>query len=181
MRKQQAAHVHRTGWTLIEMTVVISLLSTFSFVGISLINKMMELDSTLASSAFHQMTTDRFAVQLRTDAEISTQIKDVENGFNLTESTGALIEYRIQSNLISRKVQRGRRVARDAFQLDHCELSYKISPSLIEFFIVKSEPFAEKSMSSQLGSDTTVPVRLMIPVGRQRRYAASFQISGEDQ
>lgn len=180
MRKKQAPHAHRSGWSLIEMTVVISLIGTFSYVGISLINKMMELDSTLATSAFHQMTTDRFAVQLRSDAEVSTQVEEIENGFNLTESTGAVIEYRIESDLITRKVQRARRVARDSYQFDHCELSYKMTPSLIEFFIEKSEPLAEKSMSSQLGSNTET-VRLLIPVGRQRRYADSPSTEGNEQ
>ncbi|MBT5019297.1 MAG: hypothetical protein HON04_11185 [Planctomicrobium sp.] len=181
MRKKQTAHVHRSGWSLIEMTVVISLISTFSFVGISLINKLLELDSSLATSAFHQMTTDRLAVQLRTDAEISTEVHETEDGFNLTESTGAVIEYRIQNNLITRKVQRARRVARDSFQFNHCDLSYSISPNLVEFSIEKYEPLAEKSMSSQLASNTQVPVRLLIPVGRQQRYAESSPTKGDDQ
>lgn len=169
----------RRGWTLIEMTVMISLLSTFSYIGVSLINKLMELDTTLATAAYQQLTTDRFADQLRSDADNSTQVNKVDDGFHLTESTGAIIEYRVQDEVIHRQVQRGRRTAREEFNFDGCELSHEVSADQIEFTITKRDELAEKSMSSQLANRPDQPTRILVPIGRHQRFSVSS--SGGDE
>ena len=75
--QQQSQRSRCQGWTLIEMSVIIGLLSVFSYVGISFIDRLMEFDNQIATTAAFQIEVDRLEDQLRLDAyQAKTVVSD---------------------------------------------------------------------------------------------------------
>lgn len=170
MQRNRKMTRHRAGWTLIEMSVMISLLSAFSVVGISLITTLMALDTSLAGAAAFELNAGRLEDQLRMDAAHRALVSEVEGGIDLLDQTDSVIEYRIVGNTIHRTQKHERRVSRDTFRFLDSKIQLELEGNLLHLSILKQVPIESLSKTSQLENSDRSSLHVLIEVGRSNRF-----------
>ncbi len=172
-------HNNRQGWSLIEMTLMITLLGSFSLVAISLLTTLMDMDTSIATASAFELTAERLEDQLRKDAQATVQTEMTENEVKLITQQGQTIQYRVTEGKVQRSMGGDRQTSQETFAFIESSVSLIVSGETIELTIRKASSLGEKNRASLLGTREGASVRALIPLGRALRFVSSTNSNGE--
>ncbi|WP_417850035.1 pilus assembly FimT family protein [Thalassoglobus sp.] len=163
----------RHGWTLIEMSIIISLLGIVTLVATSLFSVLMELDTSIASASAFELTAQRFEDQLRIDVSSATGFDQRENGFDLVPASGPVITYRINQETVTRFIDGDRHRSTDEFTFVDTAIQYKIGPQQLEVLLTKILPGEPQTRTAVLGTPVGTSIRFLLQLGRSLRFQST--------
>lgn len=121
-------HHHRTGFTLIELTITMAAAGTLMALAIGLVHQTMSLSSKMRSHCDHHRATTRLASQFRSDVHRAQRCAIESPGsLELTLPGGVRISYRAEGNQLTRLQPLGDGTTRrEAYALDeHSSASFE--------------------------------------------------------
>ncbi|QDT31576.1 pilus assembly FimT family protein [Thalassoglobus polymorphus] len=163
----------RQGWTLIEMSIIISLLGIVALVATSLFSVLMELDTSIASASAFELTAQRLEDQLRTDSYSATSFNQLENGFDLVPLSGPVIAYRIDQGKVTRSIDGDRHRSIDEFTFVDTDIQYEVGSHQLEVLLTKVLPGESRSRTAVLETPAGTSIRFLLQLGRSLRFQST--------
>lgn len=168
----------RRGWSLIEMSLVISLLGMFTVVGTSLLTRLMQLDAALATATSWELNATRLEDQLREDAGHTQHARLAENGIELRTVAGQTIQYHVDGALVRRELSGDGRAARDLFTFEDAEIELSVVAGRIEVVVRALHSLEMRDQAALLKTAANSSIKILIPVGRLLRFDAVHDQDG---
>lgn len=162
----------RRGWSLIEMSLVISLLGMFTVVGTSLLMRLMQLDAALATATSWELNATRLEDQLREDAGHAHHVRLAENGIELRTVAGQTIQYHVEGPHVRRELSGDGRTAMDLFTFEDAEIQLMAVADRIEVVVRTLHSLEMRDQASLLKTAANSSIKILIPVGRLLRFDA---------
>ena len=105
-------HIPRRGWTLIELSVTITMLATLSVLAIQILSLLLRFDTSSASHAAHALSCERFAERFRNDVHDAVNFElipaanspETFDKLTLTLPEGTLITYHCETGGVRRVI-----------------------------------------------------------------------------
>lgn len=150
----------RTGFSLIEMTVAITMGSTLMLLGVGLIHKTMEARRAAVEMIERENTLSRMAAWFRRDVRTAAELQMRENGLQIATDRGEVVRYEVREGSLSRINKQDGDEWREAVDLAglQCEFEAIDNPRRISLLI-----------SSPIGS--AMPRVLVQSIAIQGRWA----------
>ncbi|QDU39978.1 hypothetical protein Mal4_43320 [Maioricimonas rarisocia] len=174
----------RSGWTLIEMVLVVTATTVLSAVGISVIMLLMRMEQTGTVSLARQRATSSLALQLRADGHQSTNVELVTDDnaptqVRLTLPEGGTVTWSAREGTVTRAVSDGdSESGRNAFHFPDCSARWTLTEDARHLSLHLSTDAATVTTSepeSVEAFETTIDVNLgrLSDLGRQLRFAST--------
>ncbi|MFG0334802.1 MAG: hypothetical protein ACF8TS_15715 [Maioricimonas sp. JB049] len=174
----------RSGWTLIEMVLVVTVTTVLSAVGISVIMLLMQMEQTATIALARQRATSSLALQLRADGHQSTNVELVTDDHEptqvrLTLPDSRTVTWSASGGTIHRVVAaKDNPAGQDAYHFPDCSARWSLADDARHLSLHLSTDVASVATADPESVEafaTTIDVNLgrLADLGRQLRFAAS--------
>lgn len=168
----------RSGWTLIEATVVMSMISTLMLVSTSLIFVLLNLDGSMAEGTAYALTLHRLEDQLREDTYYASAAESKDEGLLISSSKGESILYQIEQDKVTRTISGGVRKSKDAFIFLNSKPVLSVEPQRVRFELIPVAALEEYQSTSELNTKGRSIETVLFPVRRAGRFTEAAKRSG---
>lgn len=174
---QQICRTRRSGFSLIEVSLLVSLVTALGLLATSFIIQLLDLDTHMARSTAIELQLSRFEDQLRLDAAQADALQVDDQQWTFFQPDASEIVYSVRGDRITRSQSLSRRTARETWLLPDVVISLhstaELSPQLLELVIQAQLASDRQGQSALLGPQLPSEQRLVVPLGRNSRYAAA--------
>ena len=157
----------RSGFTLIETLLIVTLTTALSIMGTKVILLLLEIDGKLAASTMVELTTQRFEDQLRNDAECSFKVDASDDELQMKQTNGEAITYRIETDRLIRTSNQSREV----YRFPEETISFEVMEQQVAVVIKKNSADDPKTRTEFASTRKRDQVVLRATIARRLRHA----------